>query len=527
METKKSVKKRVLAWLRKANIVRWLGLDRYKMQLVIIGAIALFVVTNILLSPISLRLDLSKGQAYTLSSSTKKIISKLDNTVTITFFVSEDLPTKLQSLKRDVVDLLQEYDRANGKVEVKIVDPKKDSKAAQQAQEAGIQELQFSQLEKDSYALNNFYFGILITRKDQKEAIPQATDLGSLEYNITSAIYKLTQDKLPAVAVVGQQPQIIPQMPSTLGTFTEVAQKQFDVQFVTPPEQAPATEGGPTPTPVPMNLTTDFKTIMVFDKEAADYSDTDIAEIKKYIANKGNAIFFVNGVTIDPRQLSATATQSKLVSLLKEYGIEVQPNLILSTNSELINAGNQAFTVYLPYPLWITTNNFSEDSSYFSNISALSSLWTSSINLKNTNGSTVKELVKSTPNSWVQSGSFTLNPQQIAKPSENQLKESIISAESTNNNRGKVLAVSSAQFLNDQYRSQNANNLEFILNVLNDYASGGALSGIRQRQVDVYPLPNIPQDMQEVFKYGNILLLPGLLAIYGAYRLVKRGKRTA
>lgn len=525
MEDKKSIKKRIVKALQKVNIVRWLGLDRYKMQLVVIGGIALFVVTNLLLAPISLRLDLSKGQAYTLSSSTKKIVNELNNTVTITYFVSADLPTRLQSLRRDVVDLLQEYDRSSGKVEVKIVDPKTDTKAAQQAQEAGIQELQFSQLEQDSYALSNFYFGLLIANDKGKEAIPQATDLGSLEYNVTSAIYKLTQEELPQIAIAGQQPQIIPQLPSALGTFTTVAQRQFEVEFVSPAEQAPPAEGEPTPTPVPMSLTQDFETLMAFDKDGGTYSDQEIAQIREYIANGGNAIFFVNGVTIDQRQLIAAPEQSKLVTLLKEYGIEVQPNLVLSANSELINAGNQSFSVYLPYPLWLSTNHFNTEASYFSNISQLSYLWSSSINLKDVKDTTVRDLVKATPNSWVQSGSFALNPQQIPQPTENQYKESVISAESINENRGKVMAIASAQFINDSYQSRTANNLEFILNVLNDYASEGALSGIRQRQVDVYPLPNIPQQMQQAFKYGNMLLLPGIFALYGVYRLTRRGRK--
>src|SRR5690606_34660274 len=121
----------------------------------------------------------------------------LDNTVTITFFVSGDLPTRLQSLRRDVVDLLQEYDRTSGRIEIQILDPKTDTDAAQKAQAAGIQELQFSQLQQDSYALSTFYFGILVSQGENQESLPQATDLGSLEYNITSAIYKLTQDALP------------------------------------------------------------------------------------------------------------------------------------------------------------------------------------------------------------------------------------------------------------------------------------------------------------------------------------------
>ncbi len=523
--TKIPFTKKIVEALRKVHIMRWLGLDRFKMQLVIVGALALFVVTNILLAPVSLRLDLSKGKAYTLSSSTKKIINNLDNTVTITFFVSGDLPTRLQSLRRDVVDLLQEYDRTSGRIEIQILDPKTDTDAAQKAQSAGIQELQFSQLQQDSYALSTFYFGILVSQGENQESLPQATDLGSLEYNITSAIYKLTQDSLPRVAIIGQQPQIIPQLPSALSTFQAIAERQFTIEYISPPEQPPAEEGVPTPTPVPLNLTTDFKTALIFDKDGGDYSDQEVQTIKEYIANKGNAIFFVNGVQVDPRQLTASAGQSKLVSLLKEYGLDVQSNLVLSQNSELINMGNQSLglNVFLPYPLWLTTSNYNSEASYFSNINQLSYLWASSINL--TEGDNIRALVSSTPNSWTQSNNFTLNPQQIPEPTQNQFKESIVTAESTSDTRGDVMAIASSQFINDAYQSRSSNNLEFVLNVLNDYASEGALSGIRQRQVDVYPLPEIPENMKQIFKYGNMALLPGLFALYGAYRLTKRSRK--
>lgn len=526
METTKTpITKKIVETLRKVHIVRWLGLDRFKMQLVIVGALALFVVTNILLSPVSLRVDLSKGKAYTLSGSTKKIINNLDKTVTITFFVSNDLPTRLQTLRRDVVDLLQEYDRTSGRVEIQILDPKSDADALQKAQEAGIQELQFSQLQQDSYALSTFYFGILVHNEDGQEALPQATDLGSLEYNITSAIYKLTQDALPRVAIIGQQPQILPQIPSPLSTFQSIAERQFALEYISPPEQPPVEEGAPTPTPVPLELTSDYKTALIFDKDGGTYSDEEVQTIKEYIANKGNAIFFVNGVQVDPRQLTATAGESKLVALLKEYGINVQSNLVLSESSELINMGNQSLglNVFLPYPLWLTTNNYNAEASYFSNINQLSYLWSSSINLGE--GNNLRALVNSMPNSWTQSNNFTLNPQQIPEPTQNQLKESIVTAESTSDTRGDIMTIASSQFINDSYQSRSSNNLEFVLNVLNDYASDGALSGIRQRQIDVYPLPEIPENMKQVFKYGNMALLPGIFALFGAYRLMKRNKK--
>jgi hypothetical protein len=74
----------------------------------------------------------------------------------------------------------------------------------------------------------------------------------------------------------------------------------------------------------------------------------------------------------------------------------------------------------------------------------------------------------------------------------------------------------------NNFISQQSSNLNFMLNVISNFASGGALSGIRQRAVDVYPLPALSDAEQSVFKYTNMLVLPFLFAAFGAYYLWKR-----
>jgi len=40
--------------------------------------------------------------------------------------------------------------------------------------------------------------------------------------------------------------------------------------------------------------------------------------------------------------------------------------------------------------------------------------------------------------------------------------------------------------------------------------------------VGFYPLPELSDSSKDVFKYGNILLLPVLFGIYGAFRVMRR-----
>jgi ABC-type uncharacterized transport system involved in gliding motility auxiliary subunit len=512
-------------WIKKlqqVNIVQSLGLNRYKMQAIIMGAIALFVLTNILLVPVSLRADLSKGHVYTLTDSSKKIINDLDKDITITLYASSGVPPQIQAIKREVTDLLQEYDRVSGKVNVYVKDPQTDTKAQAEATNAGLPQLPFRVYQQNKVEAIQGYFGMVITYDQGQELIPQATDISGLEYSITSAIYKLTRKELPQIALVGVEQPIIPQQ-DILATFKQIATKQFNFVYTNQVQPMSQDENGVdiSPTPAPFKLSDSYKTAIIFDTNQKEYSAQEIQEIRRYIQNKGNVIFLASGVWVTD-QLSSQPAKHNLTGLLKEFGIDLKQNLVLSQSSELINYGNQVMSIYVPYPLWVKTSEFDASSSLFTNVTQLVYLWTSGIDLRNANGYEAKSLVKSSTQSWNMSSNFVLDPQKIPQPQSDEIKQSTITAEAMKKDAGRVMLISSNRFLEDRYLSQSSNNLEFIMNVLSEYASGGALSGIPQRAVNLYPLPELNEPGKEVFRYLNILLLPGIFGLYGAVRLMRR-----
>ncbi|MBI3366643.1 GldG family protein [Candidatus Roizmanbacteria bacterium] len=446
-----------------------------------------------------IRYDASFGKAYTLSSSTKKILKNVDDVVTIKFFASSDLPTRLLPLKNDVVDLLNEFKKVNkGRINIKILDPKKDQNATAEVKESGIPELQFSQLERDKYAVTASYFGIALSYGDKKEVLPQVTDVESLEYNLTGAIYKLTKKETVRIGIIGQQDYRNPNEDS-LSKFKEVMRQQYDISFLDMSSKS-ATK----------IIDTAYKTILIFDTNKKEFDPQEIQAIKIYLDNGGKAIFFVDGVWVEDNLLAAPAKHN-LLSLLSDYGIKLNTNLVLSTSAELVNFGNGLVSFLSPYPFWVKTNVFDAKSSYFSNIQQLTFPWVSSLE--------GNALVKTTKRSWEQKDNYILNPQGIPQPQMNDLKEFTIVVESKEK---KVVVIPSSRFIMDRFQTKNSGNLEFILNIVNDYASNGALSGIRQRAVSFYPIPDLPDNQKEIFKYGNILLLPLLFGLFGAFRFMKR-----
>jgi ABC-type uncharacterized transport system involved in gliding motility auxiliary subunit len=482
-------------------------------------------VINLVLSPISLRLDLSQGQAYTLSQSTKEVLNNVDDVVTIRFFVSSDLPSQIQPLRTDVRDLLSEYDRASDRVRVSVIDPTRDEEAQTQANEAGIQELQFSQLDRDEFAVKTGYFGIAVRYGDETEAVPQVTEIGDLEYNLTSAIYKMTRDEEIKLAILGREDIGLPpdlgmqgmmnqQSSDQLSILKQELRKQYTIENLNVSTSSAVT-----------SIDESFRTILVFDDNQKQYDEQEQQAIQDYIGSGGKALFFIDGVWVNEQQgLITSEATSNLNELVQQYGITVENNLILSEAAELVSMGSsqQGMQLIRPYPFWMKTNNFADDVPYFSNVNQLIYPWTSSLTLEEEGSYTQTVLVQTTGRSWEQRDDFVLFPDTIPEPKPDDFQDFTLAARAESEDNGSVVVFPTSRFPLDQFVQRSPGNLNAILNIVSDFASDGALAGIRQRAVSFYPLPELPQLQQDIFKYTNILLLPALFGIFGAVRLMKR-----
>ena len=482
----------------------------------------LFFLLNIGFSFLSLKIDLSYGSSYSLSSSTKKILKNLKKPLTINFYVSSsDLPSRLIPLKDEVIDFLKEYKKTSNKITLKILDPKKDSKALDEVQKTTIPELQYSQLEKDSYQVKKVYFGIEIKYNDKSEVIVQVGDLSNLEYNLTSLIYKLTKEKEEKIAIIGKQ-EVFPMFGNQeddLANLKKIIRNQYHLDFLDIGKDSSVE-----------TIDKSYKLILVFDDNKKTYQEEELKKIKKYLDNGGKAIFFVDGVWVNGQSLVGEKANHNLFSFLKDYGIKLNENLILSFASELVNFGSANYQFITNYPYWVKTNNFSKNSGLFSNISVLTFPWVSSVDFINQSFGKNQILVSSLKQSWEKKYStesaFFVDPGNILKPKENDLKTfSLIVGVNDKNNQLKLVVIPSSRFVYDQFLGQN-NNLEFVYNLIDNISSGGVLSGIRARQISFYQLPVLNEAQKDLVKYLSILVLPTIFGVYGFLRILKRSKKS-
>ncbi len=483
-----------------------------KRNLFLMILLAIFLAGNYLLSYFPLRLDFSQNKAYSLSKSTKKLISSLKNKVEIRFYLSSELPTRMVPLKNDVLDFLKEYQRYSKKINLKILDPKKDNKALEQVRTDGIPELQFSQLERDKYEVKNVYFGLALQSKDKKEIIPQINDLEGLEYNLTTSIYKLTKDRLEKIAIVGKKEEFLIEK-DDLSVLKDTLRKQFELDFINIDKDSSIEK-----------ISKDYKVLLVFDDNEKEYQQEEIKKINNYLGNGGKAIFFVSGAWVGESFYTRPANHN-LFNLLESWGVDLKKNLILSSTAEIVNFGNQNVQFITLYPYWIRTDNLDKKESITNSINLLTFHWASSVSFKEKNNLEGKVIVYSKKRSWEQKisteSAFFADPnlENIVQPLPNQFKEFplVLMIKNIKNN-GQILIIPSNRFILDNYLSRTSDNLKFVLNVINDFSAQNILSGIHQRAVSFYPLPDLPENQEEIVKYLLMFFLP---VVYLSYGLIK------
>lgn len=494
------------------QILKRFKLDGTSRDILIGIAIVILIGSNILISGIPFILDLSRGKAYSLSPSTISILRKVKEPVEISFFVSDNIPSSFLTTKNQVSDLLTEYRKGSSNVSVKIIDPKKDKNEEKiVSQEFGIQETQFSQMENDQFAVSTGYFSLGVKVKDNKSSI-QRIDPLNLEYNISSIIYKMTQGQDASVGVYGGEQDVRlmgqGQGGESINILKQILSQQMDVKAVDL-----------------TTLSSPPKTLVILDSQTTPLDDKATKGLEVYLASGGKVILFTSGMQVSD-SLTATKGSSNLKNILDSYGIQIQDDLVLSGQSEIVNFGSDATSrMVAKYPYWLNTNVFNSEASYTSNVNYLTFPWVSSIILTKRSGVVQKEIVRSTPQSWILSGtSLDLKPQSIVPPNKSQLKQYILIAYAKDQKtKGEMMVIPSTRFVQDAYLGRSGN-LEFIVNLVNEFASDGALSGIRARAITTYPLPSLDANAKDVFKWANVLVLPMLFGLFGLLRLRSRGK---
>jgi ABC-2 type transport system permease protein len=186
--------------------------SRLLAQLLTLALVAANLVAfNAILSPwASARIDLTRDRSFSISPATRKILTSLDDDLTIIGYFSKRTHPKLAPLVPQIEDLLDEYRAVNRKrVHIEIDDPSENDRLAQEANDRyGVSSTPFRLASKYESGIVNAYFALVVKYGNQYvrygfddliDVEPQPDGdvevrLRNLEYDLTRAIKKVVYE---------------------------------------------------------------------------------------------------------------------------------------------------------------------------------------------------------------------------------------------------------------------------------------------------------------------------------------------
>ena len=511
---------------------------------ILFGILALI---NFLSTRRFIRADLTEDKRYTISDATKNVLNTLDDIVTVTAYFSTE-PAEVAQIRRNVRDVLDEYNAFSKKLQLDFVSPADfDDAKKQELRFKGIPEVQINVVKEDKAEIANVYMGIGIGYGGKEEVLPVVQSTANLEYELTSTILKVTTKEAKTVGFLTGHDELDINAQNAQGLRTLLdknAKGQYNITTVNLQNGEPVNET--------------VATLVVAGPRRA-LTEREKYELDQFIMRGGRIIFLVDAIQLQPNTLQATPLSTGLNDMLAHYGITLGNNLLADRRFHDTARFQQGFmTVIQPYPYFvkIVKPNFSTEHTVTNQLEALTLPWTSSVDAAAKEGTTATALAKTSEFGQSMQGYYNLMPSAQLPPGDMQPYAVAVAVEGTftsfyadkeippvaaaeevepaepepeerttktESEQTQIVVVGTAQFL-AQMRPDGIN---FFLNAVDWLTLGDALIGIRSHAITDRPLRETTELEKNFFKYLSIVGIPLLVVIFGLLRyfLKRRAKR--
>ncbi|MDR1628569.1 MAG: GldG family protein, partial [Oscillospiraceae bacterium] len=300
---------------------RYSSMYTFIIILVIIVVVLLNIAAKMCTDKFSWEFDITKNKAFSLTEDSINYLAKLDKHIEITVLNSQEKFVSNGDYFAQANSVINEYSKYNDKISVKYVELE---------QNPGI---------KSSYSEEELSDnGIIVKCVDNgRYKILSANDIFDVQQsymgmNIASS--KAEQTMTSAIAGVISDEKIKVTM---LTGFEEMASDAFTRMLKNNNYDV-----------VSKSMLTDDidedSNLAIIYAPARDLDDQAVSKIKEYLKNKDNygknVVCFINPYQSNPEKLN---------SLLSDWGIEVQPGIVLETDPSKVFASNNFFNTLTSY----------------------------------------------------------------------------------------------------------------------------------------------------------------------------------
>ncbi|MCB1172314.1 MAG: GldG family protein [Leptospiraceae bacterium] len=175
--------------------------------LVYTNVVLLFFLLNGVLAKSNWGLDLSRDQRNSLSESTSKVLSQLDSPVLVEAYISRDLPGGMMAYIDPFLSTLRSIRSEGGdKIELRIINPLLPEEV-KRASERGIQGIALTQQRDIEVTSRQFFFGVYLQYGEESRVIqlvdPEGRIIPNLEYEFLREVRAmLRKDQSSGIAFV-------------------------------------------------------------------------------------------------------------------------------------------------------------------------------------------------------------------------------------------------------------------------------------------------------------------------------------
>jgi len=331
------------------------------------------------------RWDLTAEKRYSLGKSTLALLEQVEEPLLFTVYLEGDLPTGFQRLKRETLQMLNEFRAENRLVQFRLVDPSESederdrAEVYQQLRTKGLGAVQVEIKEKNGVRNVELFPGAVASYGDKETVVlllteqfavaPEAqinASVQNLEYALANSLRQLVLQNRPRVALLeghGELPR-----PKTASLEYELSKNYAVERFNLREFVVDSTTQQLSVVQQQLRLNT-FQ-LVVINKPTQPFSDLDKWLLDQYVMSGGKVIWAVDAVHAEIDSLSRAPEflaypqwdALRLSDQLFGYGVRVNTSLVQDLVAGGVNDRRAVHRwVYFPLLMAQTKHPISKD----------------------------------------------------------------------------------------------------------------------------------------------------------------------
>ena len=347
----------------------WLESKRLEKVLLVLVAIASFVLVNQLANRYFFRLDLTEEKRFSITDATKKQLQQLPDVVTIEIYLAGELPAGFKRMQQSLLETVEEFNIfSDGKITYQLIDP--NTAISNQSRAEYMQSIMAKGLQPTDVFINEdgnrvqkrIFVGVIVSYgnrelgvqlfKGNQTATPEERlnqSVEGIEYELANAIHQITQESRPHVGLVTGHNE----MDSiNLYSFKKLLNEHYRTRKISLNE-----------------LENQSPDLLMLIQPRIAYSTLEKYRLDQFIMNGVKVIFILDKVAVN-MDSAAAGTYSfpyelNLDDMLFKYGVRINNDLVqdyVAGAYPIIvgNSGNQPQIQLLQWPFFPIINTYSK-----------------------------------------------------------------------------------------------------------------------------------------------------------------------